>query len=234
MIAIGIILVLALIEIGGSQRRGPIPSLAGTTALAVIPMVLVIGTSALVNPNAVTGATAQSRSDLIDTARVGRRADTAQDATFLLPFDDDGFGWRLFSERPSAGKPREWLHYAFLYSRDQTVLAEGTRRAELLGIDVDDWLHEHPELGAGLACSSTSSIAQFNQLNDHSVVQLGDQLDVDYYVFDRTQQRDSRRASRSSTRIGASRSPSLLPSAVADRSNRSPITSQYVSNTVRR
>ena len=60
-------------------------------------------------------------------------------------FDDSGFGWRLFSERASAGKPREWLHYAFLYSRDQTVLAEGTRRAELLGLDVDDWLHDHPE-----------------------------------------------------------------------------------------
>ncbi len=32
---------------------------------------------------------------------------------------------------------------------------------------------------------------RFNQLNDRSVVQLGDQLDVDYYVFDRTHRRDS-------------------------------------------
>ncbi len=148
LIALGIIMVLALIEIDGGQRRFPIPSLAGTTALAVIPVVLVIGTSALVNPYAVTGATAQSRSDLIDTA-TWAQANTAQDAIFLLPFSDDGFGWRLYSERASAGKPREWLHYAFLYSRDQTVLAEGTRRAELLGIDVDDWLHDHPELRRG-------------------------------------------------------------------------------------
>ena len=104
LIALGIIVALALIEIGGWQRRLPIPSLAGTTALAVIPVVLVIGASALVNPNAVTGAAARSRSDLIDTARWAH-ANTAQDAIFLLPFHDFGFGWRLYSERASAGKP---------------------------------------------------------------------------------------------------------------------------------
>ena len=189
LIALGIIVALALIETGGGQRRLPIPSLAGTTAFAVIPVVLVIGASALVNPNAVTGAAARSRSDLIDTARWAH-ANTAQDAIFLLPFHDYGFGWRLYSERASAGKPREWLHYAFLYSRDQTLLAEGTRRAELVGIDVDDWLRDHPDLrtGAQLVRELTE---RFNELNDRSVVQLGAQLDVDYYVFDRTHRRDS-------------------------------------------
>jgi hypothetical protein len=155
----------------------------------VIPVVLAIGTSALVNPNAVTSAQAQSRSDLIDTA-TWAQANTAQDAIFLLPFPDYGFGWRVYSERASAGKPREWLHYAFLYSRDQAVLAEGTRRAELLGIDVDDWLNDHPELRIGdLLVEELTE--RFNQLNDRSVVQFGDQLDVDYYVFDRTHPRGS-------------------------------------------
>ena len=32
---------------------------------------------------------------------------------------------------------------------------------------------------------------RFNELNDRSVVQLGAQLDVDYYVFDRRHRRDS-------------------------------------------
>ena len=58
MFAFGIILVLALIEICGRQLRAPIPSLAGTTALAVIPVALVIGTSALGNPSALSGVTA--------------------------------------------------------------------------------------------------------------------------------------------------------------------------------
>jgi hypothetical protein len=189
LIAFGIIVVMALIEIDSGQRRLPIPSVAASTVLSAIPVVLVLGTSALANPQAMSGSAAKLRSDLIDTA-TWARANTTQDAIFLLPFDDYGFGWRLFSERASAGKPREWLHYAFLYSRDQTVMAEGTRRAELLGIDVDDWLHDHPELGAG-GLLVNELHERFNRLNDRSVVQLGDQLDADYYVFDRTHFRDS-------------------------------------------
>jgi hypothetical protein len=189
LFALGIIVVLALLQIDGLQRRLPVPSVAGTTALAAIPVVLVLGTSALANPQAVSSSAATLRSNLIDTA-TWARANTRQDAIFLLPFDDYGFGWRLFSERASAGKPREWLHYAFLYSRDQTVMAEGTRRAELLGIDVDDWLHDHPELGTGGQLVNELT-ERFNELNDRSVVQLGDQLDVDYYVFDRSHSRDS-------------------------------------------
>ena len=189
LLALGIVVVLALIEIDGGQRRLRIPSVAVRTAVAVISVVLVLGTSALANPRDVTGSTAESRSDLIDTA-TWARGNTAQDAVFLLPFDDSGFGWRLFSERASAGKPREWLHYAFLYSRDQTVLAEGTRRAELLGIDVDDWLHDHPELGVGYLLVNELT-ERFNSLDDRSIIELGDQLDVEYYVFDRTHRHDS-------------------------------------------
>ena len=189
LFALGIIVVLGLLHIDGAPRRLPSPSVAGTTALAMIVVALVLRTSALANPRAVSGPAAELRSDLIDTA-TWARANTPQDAIFLLPFDDYGFGWRLFSERASAGKPREWLHYAFLYSRDQTVLAEGTRRAELLGIDVDDWLHDHPELGVGGRLVNELT-ERFNRLDNRSVVPLGDQLDVDYYVFDRTHPRDS-------------------------------------------
>jgi hypothetical protein len=180
---------LALIQIDGARPRLRIASVAGTTAVAVIPVVLLLGSTALANPRAVSGSTAELRSDLLDTARWAR-VNSAHDAIFLLPFDDFGFGWRLFSERASAGKPREWLHYAFLYSRDQTMMAEGTRRAELLGINVDDWLHDHPELMIGGALVNELT-ERFNGLNNRSVVQLGDQLDVAYYVLDRSHPRDS-------------------------------------------
>jgi|GEM_PF-5181099 len=189
LFALGIIAVLAVVQIEGARRLLPTPPVAGTTAAAVVLVVLVLGNSAFTTPRAVSGFVAEVRSDLLETA-TWARGNTAQDAIFLLPPDDSGFGWRLFSERASAGKPREWLHYAFLYSRDQTILAEGTRRAELLGIDVDAWFHDHPQLDVGgqLANELTE---RFNQLNDREVVQLGEQLDVNYYIFDRAHQRDS-------------------------------------------
>ena len=189
LFALGIIVVLALIQIDGAPRHLPNPSLAVPTAVAMILVALVLGSSALTNPRVVSGSAAELRSDLLDTA-TWARANTPQDATFLLPFDDYGFGWRLFSERASAGKPREWLHYAFLYSRDQAVLAEGTRRADLLGIDIDDWFRDHPGLGVGGTLVNELT-DRFNRLSNRSVVQLGDQLDVDFYVFDRTHPRDS-------------------------------------------
>ena len=122
----------------------------------MIPVVLVIGTSALVNPNAATGARARScLSDLIDTA-TWARANTAQDATFLLPFDDDGFGWRLFSERPSAGKPRASgcttpsctpvIRLSWLKERGAPSCSESTSTIGCTSIPNWGWV----------ACSSTS------------------------------------------------------------------------------
>lgn len=187
LLALVLILVLVLVQLtSGNHRRAP--SAAITAALAVIPVVLVLGTSALANPRPVSGAKAQVATDLIDTASWAR-GNTAKDAIFMLPFDDYGFGWTMFSERSSAGKPREWLHYAFLYSRSQTVMDEGTRRAELLGIDVDVWLRDHPQLGVGVALVNELT-ERFNRLTDRSIARLGDQLDVDYYIFDRSVSRD--------------------------------------------
>jgi hypothetical protein len=189
LFALGMIVILALIEFYDRQRRLSGPSVAGLSALAAVSVLVVLGSSALTNPLTVSGSASSVRSDLVDTA-TWARTNTAQDAIFLLPFDDYGFGWTLFSERASAGKPREWLHYAFLYSRDQAILAEGTRRAELLGIDVDDWLQAHPELGVGGSLVNELT-ERFDRLSDRSVVQFGDQLDVDYYIFDRAHPRAS-------------------------------------------
>ena len=148
-----------------------------TVAFAVAAL---LGRAVTDNPRALTGSARARRVDLIDVASWARRATAAGDV-FLLPLDDEGFGWRTFSHRASAGKPREWLHYSFLYSRDERVMDEGTRRAALRGIDVAAWLAQHPQLGVGGELVAELS-ARFQRMTDEQAAQFATDLDADFLV----------------------------------------------------
>jgi hypothetical protein len=178
------------------SSRWRIRSFSGQHVAAMIVFVasclgvaLVMGSEAVDNPLEIDGAPGELRDDLLEVQRWARSA-TAPDANFLLPLDSFGFGWRVFSERASAGKPHEWLHYSFLYSRDQNLLEEGTRRANLLGLDVDAWLVDHPELRTGLELVAQLD-ARYEALSDLELIEFADQLDADFIVFDNTSRRGS-------------------------------------------
>jgi hypothetical protein len=150
------------------------------SVVIVAALWLVLGNTLTDNPRAVTGVDKQRAVDLIDVAAWARH-ETPNEAVFLLPLHDDGFGWRTFSERATAGLPREWLHYAFLYSRDERVMDEGTRRVALLGIDADVWFEEHPKLAVGGELVAEIATT-FEQMTDVEAAEFADELGVDFLV----------------------------------------------------
>lgn len=152
-------------------------------SLAVGTVLLVTGTALFQDRRPVRLAD----QELVEVQLWAKR-NTSRDAVFLLPLADYGFGWRVFSERASAGTPREWLHYAILYSRDQARLEEGTRRVALFGVDADQWFSDHPELGAGSSLVRELA-ARFAEMSDREVLGVVAELDVDYVVFERPHER---------------------------------------------
>jgi hypothetical protein len=162
---------------------------ATRSVLMVVAVLLFTGTAIFDNPRMATGERGAKMSDYA-AVQQWVRGNTPTDAVFLLPLGDWGFGWKVFSERASVGKPREWLHYSFLYSRDQTTMAEGTKRANMLGIDVDDWFEEHPGLGKG-SLLVREMADRFDDLTDEQVVRLGAELGADHFVFEQGHNRGS-------------------------------------------
>lgn len=183
LILLGAVLVgLAVFAHRRRSRGTPVGQGIAIAGTIVGALVLLLGRTVFDNPRGFTGDAEQRHEALLDVAAWVRR-ETPPDAVFLLPLIDDGFGWRTFAERESAGLPREWLHYSFLYSRDEQVMEEGTRRAELLGIDVDDWLEEHPRIGAG--DQLVAELAdRFERMTDTEVARFAEELDADYVVVD--------------------------------------------------
>jgi hypothetical protein len=170
----------------GRRRLGRGMATSLTVACAVAAL---LGRSVTDNPLALTGVAKARRDDLIDVASWARTA-TAEDDVVLLPLTDDGFGWRTFSHRASAGKPREWLHYSFLYSRDERVMDEGTRRADLLGVDVDAWLAQHPQLGVGGELVAELA-TRFQRMTDEQAAKFADELGADFLVVEADAPRSS-------------------------------------------
>ena len=99
----------------GWPSVGRLPGLVVAVASTCLAIGLLLGTAVLDNPTEIDGVAGEVRDDLLEV-QGWARSNTAADANFLLPLDSFGFGWRVFSERASAGKPHEWLHYSFLYS----------------------------------------------------------------------------------------------------------------------
>ncbi len=183
---VAFLLLLVLLGVGSLvvpevMERRLVP-VATRTLLIAATVFLFTGAQILENPHKATGEYRERISDYV-AVQQWVRGNTPTDAVFLLPVDDWGFGWRVFSERASVGKPREWLHYSFLYSRDQDTMAEGTRRANLLGIDVDAWFEQRPVLGWGdiLVGEMTD---RFNAMTDEQIVRLGADLGADHFVFE--------------------------------------------------
>jgi len=77
------------------------------------------------------------------------RDQTPSDSIFLLPPEDFGFGWRAVSERATAGLPREWLHYSFLYLRSQDRMMLGLATAKTFGVDAAAWTRKSNSLYSG-------------------------------------------------------------------------------------
>lgn len=68
-------------------------------------------------------------------AQLWARNNTPEGSVFMLD-PTMAYGWRLYSQRPSFGVIREWIHSGWIYDTNAAVMAEGLRRAEALGLDV--------------------------------------------------------------------------------------------------
>ena len=77
---------------------------------------------------------------LLDVANWAKQ-NSKKDANFMLPINDDNFGWSTFSQRTNLGQPRDWLHYNILYQRDSNAMKSGIYKFENLGIKLDNYLN---------------------------------------------------------------------------------------------
>ncbi|MGE0775015.1 MAG: hypothetical protein AB7L36_08270 [Sphingomonadaceae bacterium] len=71
-------------------------------------------------------------------AQLWANRNTPPDRVFMLD-PTMRYGWRQYSARPSFGVMREWLYSGWLYDTDPAVMAEGLRRARLLGLDLETY-----------------------------------------------------------------------------------------------
>jgi hypothetical protein len=70
------------------------------------------------------------------------KLNTEKDALFLLPLNDQIYGWESFSQRASVGKPLIWLHYSILYSRNYNDFLESEEKVSLLGVDLQSFVRK--------------------------------------------------------------------------------------------
>jgi hypothetical protein len=118
-------------------------------------------------------------------AQLWARANTAPDSVFMID-PTIQYAWRQYSQRPSFGTLREWLHSGWIYDTDAQVMAEGLRRATLLGLNIATYtdlaksdhdkayvllLEDAKKLYYGKDASALASLAQQNG--------------VSYFLFDR-------------------------------------------------
>ena len=80
----------------------------------------------------------RQRAAHLQEAQVWAKANTQPTDLFMLD-PTMSYGWRQYSERPSFGILREWLYSGWLYDTDPAIMAEGLRRARLLGLDLSTY-----------------------------------------------------------------------------------------------
>lgn len=101
------------------------------------------------------------------------------------------YGWRQYSGRPSFGTLREWLYSGWIYNTDPRTMAEGIRRAELLGVNRDDFiLSDGRSADDARAAISAKADAAFNGMSADELRSLAQQNDISFFVFDRSKRSD--------------------------------------------
>lgn len=110
------------------------------------------------------------------------KRDTKIEALFLVD-PTIAYGWRDYSHRSSFGTTREWLHTSWLYAADAQTFAEGLRRARLLGLEPESYVHRaESSTGAVYGELIHDSQAALYQMTTEELMRLAKQEGIDYVV----------------------------------------------------
>lgn len=113
------------------------------------------------------------------------RANTAPASVFMLD-PAHAYGWRQYSRRPSFGTLREWLYSGWIYDTDPEIMAEGLRRAGLLGITLSDF---KPAPGQTASDAYTVMVAKaqsaFSEMDATHLSRFASDNGIAYFVFER-------------------------------------------------
>jgi hypothetical protein len=118
---------------------------------------------------------------------------TPPDTLFMI--DPAGtYGWRDYSQRPSFGVLREWIHTSWLYTGNKENFNEGMRRVQILGINPYEYLQR--SLGGARKSGGyeyeyrrlvRDVRTQYNSLKPADFVKLAQQEKIDFFVFEKKQ-----------------------------------------------
>ena len=114
------------------------------------------------------------------------REATAPDALFMVD-PAIAYGWREHAQRPSFGTVREWLYAGWIYDTKADVIEEGVRRAESVGIDVQDFLErDRRKHGAGKNELTAVASQFYHDQRTPWFSSMAQEYGIDYFVLDKT------------------------------------------------
>lgn len=113
------------------------------------------------------------------------RANTPPDSVFMVD-PTISYGWRQYSQRPSFGTVREWLYSGWLYNTDPKVMAEGLRRAALLGLDVPTYTEiAKTDFTRAYTLLVTDATRLFGEKDAATLTSLARENGIAFFVYDR-------------------------------------------------
>ena len=119
-------------------------------------------------------------------AQLWARANTPIGTLFMV---DPGFGymWRDKSHRPSFGTVREWLLISIMYNSRASLLEEGMRRYEALGLQRPDYVFNPTERSMPRLLDRLigDAVRAFSALKHEDFERLAGIYGINHVVFDR-------------------------------------------------
>lgn len=114
--------------------------------------------------------------------------------TLFMTDPSKSYGWRDYSQRPSFGVLREWIHTSWLYTGNKELFSEGIRRVQVLGINPYGYLqrsldgtkksvgyeYEYRRLASDIS-------HRYKSINAHDFIKLAQQEKIEYFVFEKKQ-----------------------------------------------
>lgn len=125
-------------------------------------------------------------------AQLWARANTPMGSIFMVDPALDYF-WRDKSHRPSFGTPREWLLISVLYNSRRSLLDEGLRRYEALGLRPPTFIHDPKQRRTDpmLARIVGEASDRFYAMSRTEIEKLSRTYDIRYFVYQKSKLKEA-------------------------------------------
>lgn len=119
--------------------------------------------------------------------------ENTQPNTLFMTEPSRAYGWRDYSQRPSFGVAREWLHTTWLYTGNMDNFREGMQRAQLFGVNPEDYLQRSLEndmrsVGPEYRALISDISERYNSMEPNELYELSVQEGIDYFVYEKSLQ----------------------------------------------